>query len=266
MDEYGTSDGYGGLAGFGGPALDTENAPVVRYQDLHRTHAPASAGAPSVGFGDVAMSMSEGADVPAYGGMHSDRPLYGGGYGAPDDFPLVVGSSGPKVTQIQEALVYLDYLKPGSVTGTYDRATGLAVKALLTAGKAPVPTEEVDEPTFRAITSTADAKKKAATTSATGVKAGTSTGTQTKKTSQRDVVTFLEEFGIGLAEGAAREAGVSRFKDSGKSTQVVSTGKGKQQEDSSNWQTYAIWGGAALLGVGAAYFLYRSYSKSAKGA
>ena len=99
------------------------------------------------------------------------------------------------------------------------------------------------------------------------MKAGTSTGTQTKKTSQRDVLTALEEFGIGLAEGAAREAGVSRFKDSGKSTQPVSTGKTSQQkEDSSNWQTYAIWGGAALLGVGAAYFLYRSYSKSAKGA
>ena len=39
-------DNYGDLAGFANfaGANDTSEAPVVRYQDLHRTHAPASAG------------------------------------------------------------------------------------------------------------------------------------------------------------------------------------------------------------------------------
>jgi hypothetical protein len=52
---------YGSI--YAGPALQESDAPVVRYQDLHRKHAPASAGAPEFGmvafdgqaqFGDVA--------------------------------------------------------------------------------------------------------------------------------------------------------------------------------------------------------------------
>lgn len=39
---------YGGI--YAGPALsESEDVPVVRYQDLHRTHAPASAGSPEFG-------------------------------------------------------------------------------------------------------------------------------------------------------------------------------------------------------------------------
>jgi hypothetical protein len=37
---------YGSI--FAGPALEHDNTPVVRYQDLHRTHAPASAGVPEI--------------------------------------------------------------------------------------------------------------------------------------------------------------------------------------------------------------------------
>jgi len=188
VDDFGTNDGYGGLAGFGGPALDSSDAPVLRYQDLHRFHAPASAGAPEVDYGDVMSTPETGVygdvavvgdagaqQVPGYGGMSSSRPLYGGGYGE--------------------------------------------------AGKS------------------AKAQK-----------------------SQRDYLSVLEDVGQGVTSALAREAGVSRFESSGKSTTPVVRGGGtKQTEEKSEWQTYAIWGGATLLGVGAAYFLYRAYSKQKGG-
>lgn len=191
MDEYGTNDSYGALAGFSGPALEADNTPVVRYQDLHRSHAPASAGAPEMGFGDVVMSapetgvygdvaISDGPVLPQnYGNLSSSRPLYGGGYGA-------------------------------------------------------------------------DASSAA-------------NATKAEQKSQRDS-SLLADVGRGLASGFAREAGVSRFEDSGKATApVAQDARRDQQSEKPAWQTYAIWGGATLLGVGAAYLLYRSYSKS-KGA
>jgi hypothetical protein len=192
VDEYDTNDGYGGLAGFGGPALEGQNAPVVRYQDLHRSHAPASAGAPETGFGDVAMSapetgvygdvaVVEGAQqaAPTYGGMGAMRPLYG------------------------------------------------------------------------------DAAATANTAAATNA-------TKTEQKTQRDS-SLLADVGRGLASGFARETGVSRFEDSGKSTAPIAQGTRRDRSEKPEWQTYAIWGGATVLGVGAAYLLYRSYSK-AKGA
>lgn len=214
MDDYGTNDGYGGLAGFGGPALESSDAPVLRYQDLHRFHAPASAGAPEVGYGDVMSTPETGVygdvavvngageqQVPGYGSMSSSRPLYGGGYGE-------------------------------------EPATAAAATA--PAGTTAAPT--------------------APTAPAAGASA--SKGAKAQK-SQRDFdLSFLEELGRGAVTGLSREAGVSRFESSGKATTPVVKGGGtKQTEEKSEWQTYAIWGGATLLGVGAAYFLYRAYSK-----
>lgn len=210
MDDYGTNDGYGGLAGFGGPALESSDAPVLRYQDLHRFHAPASAGAPEVGYGDVMSTPETGVygdvavvngageqQVPGYGSMSSSRPLYGGGYG--------------------------------------EETPPAAAPAATTAA-----------PT-------------APTTPAVGASA--SKGAKAQK-SQRDYLSVLEDLGQGVTSALAREAGVSRFESSGKATTPVVKGGGtKQTEEKSEWQTYAIWGGATLLGVGAAYFLYRAYSK-----
>lgn len=191
MDEYGTSDSYGALAGFGGPALEAENTPVVRYQDLHRSHAPASAGAPEMGFGDVAMSTPET-------GVYGD----------------VVVADGPVLSQ--------NYGSMSSSRPLYGYATSADTAAAANASK-------------------------------------------TEQKTQRDS-SFLADVGRGLASGLAREAGVSRFEDSGKATAPVAQGTRRdQQVEKPEWQTYAIWGGATLLGVGAAYLLYRSYNKS-KGA
>lgn len=189
MDEYGTNDSYGALAGFSGPALEADNTPVVRYQDLHRSHAPASAGAPEMGFGDVAMSAPE---TGVYGDVAiSDGPVLSQNYGS-------MSSSRP---------LYGDAASANAAANT----------------------------------------------------------TKTEQKTQRDS-SFLADVGRGLASGFAREAGVSRFEDSGKATAPVGQGiRRDQQSEKPEWQTYAIWGGATLLGVGAAYLLYRSYSKS-KGA
>jgi hypothetical protein len=78
-------DNYGDLAGFANfaGANDTSEAPVVRYQDLHRTHAPASAGlavygshpAPPPEFGADPMVDEENLD--GYGDVAYGDVAYG---------------------------------------------------------------------------------------------------------------------------------------------------------------------------------------------
>lgn len=80
---YGDAGAYGGLAGFSGPALDGGSAPVVRYQDLMRTSAPASAGVPE--FGRLVNDAPEG-----FGAEPLPMPVEQammGSYGAPMSFP-----------------------------------------------------------------------------------------------------------------------------------------------------------------------------------
>jgi hypothetical protein len=212
VDEYGTSDGYGGLAGFGGPALEAANAPVVRYQDLHRSHAPASAGAPAVGYGDVMSTPETGVygdvavangpvveQVPGYG-MAATRPLYSSAYGAS-------GASAPAA--------------PGSSAAP--------------ATKAAAP----EEPEEKGVSWWQRA-------AAAGSKA-------------------VQETGKGLIRGTAKQVGVSRFEESGMASKPVMDDV-KKGDERPEWQTYAIWGGATVVGVGVAYLLYRAYSKSEKGA
>jgi len=79
---YGDAGAYGGLAGFSGPALDGGSAPVVRYQDLMRTSAPASAGVPE--FGRLVNDAPEG-----FGAEPLPMPVEQammGSYGAPMSF------------------------------------------------------------------------------------------------------------------------------------------------------------------------------------
>jgi hypothetical protein len=71
---YGDAGSYGGLAGFSGPALGGVDAPVVRYQDLMRTSAPASAGVPE--FGRIVQDGAQG-----FGAEPLPLPMLGG-YGA----------------------------------------------------------------------------------------------------------------------------------------------------------------------------------------
>lgn len=82
MEDYGNVAGFAGFAGAG----EAEDAPVVRYQDLHRSHAPASAGAVEV-YGNVPTPPPEFAgddmeDAGEYAGVKplpipTDIPAYG---------------------------------------------------------------------------------------------------------------------------------------------------------------------------------------------
>lgn len=82
---------YGSI--YAGPALQESDAPVVRYQDLHRKHAPASAGAPEFGmvafdgqaqFGDVAFDGQPQIPSSGFGDVAFDgqpqMPSSGFGY------------------------------------------------------------------------------------------------------------------------------------------------------------------------------------------
>jgi hypothetical protein len=81
---YGDAGAYGGLAGFSGPALDGESAPVVRYQDLMRTSAPASAGVPE--FGRLINDASDGFGAEPLP-LPVEQAMMMGSYGAPMAFP-----------------------------------------------------------------------------------------------------------------------------------------------------------------------------------
>ena len=81
---YGDAGAYGGLAGFSGPALDGGSAPVVRYQDLMRTSAPASAGVPE--FGRLVNDTPDGFGAEPLP-MPVEQAMMMGSYGAPMAFP-----------------------------------------------------------------------------------------------------------------------------------------------------------------------------------
>jgi hypothetical protein len=79
---YGDAGSYGGLAGFSGPALGSATAPVVRYQDLMRTSAPASAGVPE--FGRIVQDEPQGFGAEPLP-MPTEQMMLGS-YGAPMAF------------------------------------------------------------------------------------------------------------------------------------------------------------------------------------
>ena len=170
-------DNYGDLAGFANfaGANDTSEAPVVRYQDLHRTHAPASAGlavygshpAPPPEFGADPMVDEENLDGygdVAYGdvayGQAGVQPLpvptrlpaYAGayGYGAPTadeivtTYPvLAIDDTGDKVKELQQLLINRGFLAPkksngkSSADGKFGEKTETALKSFQGANGLP---------------------------------------------------------------------------------------------------------------------------------
>ena len=170
-------DNYGDLAGFANfaGANDTSEAPVVRYQDLHRTHAPASAGlavygshpAPPPEFGADPMVDEENLDGygdVAYGdvayGQPGVQPLpvptrlpaYAGayGYGAPTadeivtTYPvLAIDDTGDKVKELQQLLINRGFLAPkksngkSSADGKFGEKTETALKSFQGANGLP---------------------------------------------------------------------------------------------------------------------------------
>lgn len=137
---YGDAGAYGGLAGFSGPALGGATAPVVRYQDLMRTSAPASAGVPE--FGRIVNDEPQG-----FGAEPLPMPVGAmmlGGYGAgpvsdmtyeylKENAPLLGrGDKGEWVTELQRLLIErglaVDFITP---TGNFAEKTEKSVKEKL---------------------------------------------------------------------------------------------------------------------------------------
>lgn len=108
---------YGSI--FAGPALEHDNTPVVRYQDLHRTHAPASAGVP---------------EISDLGSAHADADSVVGNVFSDPDWPGYTYSVDLAVDPPEVEVVFAPLGKyTGAITKatdrkTYNRAVSLAKK------------------------------------------------------------------------------------------------------------------------------------------
>lgn len=273
-EDYGNLAGFMGFAGAG----DASPTPVVRYQDLHRTHSPASAGALAVyenpnasmrqgdfeenldGYGDVAYG-----DV-AYGEAHAAPPEFAGvqplpipthvaayagprGYAGPtaeqviSDYPVLAeGDKGQWVRDLQTRLVELRYLSPTRSDGksSIDGDFGDATeKALLAFQKAK------------------SLKASGATSTETwlalyglsrpSTTAPTTSGTD-KKTS-RESAEAAEQKGSAFWEQLMYSAGVASAKDAKKAASADTFVPSPESASGPDWQKIALWSGVAVGGI-----------------
>jgi hypothetical protein len=211
-------------------------------------------------YGDVALVEGAQQAAPTYGGMGAMRPLYGGEYGGDDDFPLKVGSKGGRVKKLNNALLALGMAntKISDSEEAYTQYTAGGTWSFLTYGNvkglpspsADAATQETDKKTYEAVLDAAKGKQ-------------SDDDDSFVDRTLRALSSGVQQAGKGVARGAARHVGVSRFEESGMDAKPVSKDTDKKEERP-EWQTYAIWGGAAVAGVSLAYLLYRAYSKSEK--
>lgn len=254
MDE---NNGYGGLAGFSGPALGGSGpVEVVRFQDLHRRHAPASAGLPQ--FGGVAEAQPDFGDVlatpPDFG--NGGMPSYGD---APtfvtvkdNSFEYTVGTRAPYVVTIIKAPPgnKLEVVDPAQKSAAYQAILKLALqkfpseyeRARQEDGAAYVaessPVAEALAPTVSSVATPTTAREKAEQKDWTK-----SSAAQKGK----DLVSGILE---GYKSVRGREADIAKQQASGD----VKTG------EESKALTYALWAGGALLGIGAIVLIVKAVS------
>lgn len=255
------NNGYGGLAGFSGPALGGSGpVEVVRFQDLHRRHAPASAGLPQ--FGGVAEAQ------PDFGDVLATPPDFGNGgmpsYGAAptsvtfkdNSFEYTVGTRAPYVVTIIKA-------PPGNARGVVDPAQKSApYQAILRLALQKFPSEfeqarQEDGAAYVAERSPA-AEALAPTVSYVAPPKTTPT-TEREKAEQNDWTKSSaaqkgKDLVSGILEGyksvRGREADIAKQQASGD----VKTG------EESKALTYALWAGGALLGIGAIVLIVKAVS------
>ena len=257
------NNGYGGLAGFSGPALGGSGpVEVVRFQDLHRRHAPASAGLPQ--FGGVAETQAEQAPLGEpmeYAGFgFGEVPSYGA---APtsvtfkdNSFEYTVGTRAPYAVTIIKA-------PPGNALGAVDPAQkSAAYQAILRLALQKFPSEfeqarQEDGAAYVAERSPA-AEALAPTVSYVATPTTTPT-TAREKAEQKDWTKSSaaqkgKDLVSGILEGyksvRGREADIAKQQASGD----VKTG------EESKALTYALWAGGALLGIGAIVLIVKAVS------
>lgn len=247
MDE---NNGYGGLAGFSGPALGGSGpVEVVRFQDLHRRHAPASAGLPQYGGGAEAQ--------PDFGDVLATPPDFGNGgmpsYGVASPFVTVqdgsfkytVGTRAPYVVTIITA-------PQGNRTGVVSPDNTRAYEAILRLARERFPSEYEQAPQEDGAAFVTERLRAAAATQTTSreraVTAEESDWTQSSAAQKaKDLVSGLLQ-GYKTVQG--READLAKQQVSGD----VKTG------EESKALTYALYAGGALLGIGAIVLLVKAVS------
>jgi hypothetical protein len=231
---------YGSI--YAGPALSQDDTPVVRYQDLHRRHAPASAGTPEFGtlvveepqlpvaFGDVAMSEDFGGvafgEVPSYGATDSKDVFT---FTDPDNAAYryrVTWSANP---------IRIEMLaSPSGKTGEVERGTK-AYTAIL--DKAV----ELDSASWKPDSGASQTAAKPASKSAE--KEGDSFWDKLSDT----LASAGEAAGEGVSR-SVRKRGRGAFAPSGRDERPVSNTEKPPEE--SNVGKYALWGALGLAGVG----------------
>ena len=275
---YESNNGYGGLAGFSGPALgDGSSVEVVRFQDLHRRHAPASAGLPEVG-NFAAPSASEAplhfGDVmaaPDFGGFaFGTVPSYGAfGYAGPSyedlkSYPTLSSGSGDtaKVKALQDALVAKGLMSQSDLQGSgYGKFGPKTEKAVETANSRAT-AGAVSDATVRLYTWAylygveAPASKTEAKTEAPVAETTTnkqSQRQQAEKAEKAEKNEWLRDLATGLLTGVKDQQ-----KTVAEQRQQVSDVKPQEEENKA--LTYALWAGGALLGIGAIVLLVKAVS------
>lgn len=257
---------YGSI--YAGPALQESDAPVVRYQDLHRRHAPASAGAPEFGmialdgqaqFGDVAFDGQAQMPSSGFGDVAFDgqvqMPSSGFGYTRAD-----AGYGGARAVRDPETkeYVYLVNLQANPPTVEIAEAP---------AGKYTGPVTQASNAkayaSIVALARRAEQEEEAQEAALRGEEQPRGGGRRQQK--DEDEESGWEKFTDAFTRGVSSAGrGVSRglsgkpkrggFQASGQDIQPVRGGGDKRAEESNvgKYALYAVGGlaGAALLAYG----------------
>ncbi len=268
---------YGNLAGFMGfaGAADTSPTPVVRYQDLHRSHAPASAGALAVyenpnasmrqgdfeenldGFGDVAYGDVAYGDVPApppeFAGVQplpvpKNVPAYGATPSADkivSEYPVLAnGAEGDLVRDLQERLIKLGFLSrtkkngESSADGIFGDGTEKALKAFQKGRELP---------------------QSGATSIDTWLALyNLQRPSTTKPTTSRDAAKEAEDKSSPYWEQLLYSAGIARAKDAQKVSGDTFAPSVASAPAGPDWQKIALWSGVAIGGIAITYFVVKA--------
>lgn len=273
-------DNLTGMTGMEAPALDGGNAPVVRYQDLHRASSPASAGAPALDtqrsyapevieaaeeISEIGYSPLEVPDyvAPYYGAAQGGYGVSGMTYADVQKLPTLARNSSNKslVATLQGLLVTRGHMtdadlatksSPTGGMGYFGDKTERAVKAAQRINFLP-DTGVVDTETWAALygvtTPAEDALTRAGEAESKRDTAKTPTTKTQRSAAASGTGSFLDSFNISLG-----------FKPDPKQKFEVSNQDTKALGEGPDWGKIALWGGVAVAGIAVTVLVVRAVS------
>lgn len=244
---YDDTDGYGGIAEWSGPALGGASpVDVVRFQDLHRVHAPASAGLPEV----QSFGGASGQQAPMHFGNTMASPDFAGfGYGRALTVSDTDGYEYKVETSTTPYTVTITKSPQGSTPRNVSASDKTAYDAIIAKAKEQYPYD------FLPSTASASSEKKSAreTEQRKEKKDAEEQRWDNIRASAGDIFEGFRE-GFTTRLDKKRELEVER--------QRVSDVKPPAEENKA--LTYALWAGGALLGIGAIVLLVKAVSDDDK--